>query len=331
MARAVLPSRTIAFSWTAAVIVALLVAASTAAATSRDAAAPFTYVALGDSYSSGEGIAPFLDNDCHRSSRAYATSVKRPGAARTLAAIASGRGKPGKGNVRSARGVTWAFWACSGATTANLLPQGLGGVPQQGFGESYDRKTQLDSASLAHADLVTLTTGGNDAGFIEVLLACALSNCNTRAFEQSREAIIDRTGPKLRRVYREVARRAPRARILVLGYPQLFPATKAEQSCAGLSAFAGEQDTLRRLGRRLNETIRAAVATVAGAGAKIEFVPVTARFAGHEICGRKGPWLNGIVRSTSGLGLEAASFHPNVQGQQDGYAAVVNAALAHPG
>lgn len=309
MHRIALPSRTVIVCAVAAIAAAL---GAATAATAVGTAAPFTYVALGDSYSSGEGIPPFLGGGCHRSSRAYPTWVRRPGAAKTLYATASG----------------WASWACSGAKTANVLPRSLGGVPQQRLGETLDRATQLDSADLARADLVTLTIGGNDAGFIEVLLVCALSNCKTRTFEQGRAAIIDATRPQLEKVYRAVARKAPRARILVLGYPGLFPATKAEQACAGLSRFRGEQTMLRRLGERLNATIAAAVRTVARSGARIEYVPVSARFAGHEVCGRKGPWLNGLVTSNSGLGLDAASFHPNLEGQRDGYAAVVNAALA---
>ena len=267
MDRIALPSRTVIACAAAAIAVALGVAT---AATAAGTAAPFTYVALGDSYSSGEGISPFLGSGCHRSSRAYPTWVRRPGAAKTLYATASGGGRPGvlagknkygsDSNVRTAGGVSWASWACSGAKTANVLPRSLGGVPQQRLGETLDRATQLDSADLARADLVTLTIGGNDAGFIEVLLVCALSNCNTRTFEQGRAAIIDATRPQLEKVYRAVARKAPRARILVLGYPGLFPATKAEQACAGLSRFRGEQTMLRRLGERLNGTIAAAVA-----------------------------------------------------------------------
>ena len=335
MARVALPSRT-AIVWTAAAIIVALAAAAGAAGSG--ASASFTYVALGDLYSAGEGIPPFLGNGCHRSSRAYPTWARRPGAAKTLYATASGGGTPGiragkntygsDSNVRSAGGVSWASWACSGAKTANVLPRSLGGVPQRRLGETLDRATQLDSADLSRADLVTLTIGGNDAGFIEVLLVCALSNCNTRTFERGRAAIIDATRPQLEKVYRAVIRKAPRARILVLGYPGLFPASKAEQACAGLSRFRGEQAMLRRLGARLNDTIAAAVGTVARSGARIEYVPVSARFAGHEVCGRKGPWLNGFVTSTTGLGLDAASFHPNLEGQRNGYAAVVDAALA---
>ena len=138
-----------------------------------------------------------------------------------------------------------------------------------GSGGRYDGKTQIDSASLAGANLVTLTIGGNDAGYVDVLVTCGLGNCNTRAFERSRAAIIDRTKPRLEKVYRAIAAKAPHARILVLGYPHPFPAAKARQACPALSPFQGEQDMLRRLGARLNGTIASAVATVARSGARI--------------------------------------------------------------
>jgi lysophospholipase L1-like esterase len=220
----------------------------------------------------------------------------------------------------------WETFACSGATTANVLPRSLGGVPQGAPGR-YDGTTQIDSASLARADLVTLTLGGNDAGYVEVLVTCGLSNCNTRAFERSRQAIIGRTKPRLEKVYRAIAARAPRARILVLGYPQPFPAAKSRQACPALSLFRGEQDMLRRLGARFNETIASAVATVARSGARITFVPVAGRFEGHEVCGSKGAWINPIVSSSTGFGPNPASFHPTLAGQRDGYAAAVNAAV----
>src|SRR5690242_1852786 len=83
------------------------------------APAPYSYVALGDSFSSGEGIPPFLQSGpaCHRSSRAYANWVRPAGYARPLYAIASGRSRAAAGgganlygldtNVRSANGVMW--------------------------------------------------------------------------------------------------------------------------------------------------------------------------------------------------------------------------------
>jgi hypothetical protein len=312
--------------------------AAALAAPFASVATPYSYVALGDSFSAGEGIAPFLQAGpaCHRSSRAYSTWVRPAGYPKPLYAIASGRSRAGAGgganlygsdtNVRSANRVMWETFACSGATTTNVLPRSLGGVPQGAAGR-YDGKTQIDSAGLASANLVTLTLGGNDAGYVDVLVSCGLGNCNTRAFERSRAAIIARTKPRLEKVYRAIAAKAPHARILVLGYPQPFPAAKARQACPALSPFQGEQDMLRRLGTRLNGTIASAVATVARSGARITFVPVAGRFEGHEVCGSKGAWINGIVTSSTGFGLNPASFHPTLGGQRDGYGAAINAAL----
>ena len=337
----------------AATLVALVIVAPSLGAALRLEVASFKYVALGDSFSAGEGVDPYfrdgpdrrtglqgvIDNRCHRSSRAYSTWVKRDGDSKTLYALASGGGKPGSfggkykygsdKNVRSAGGVEWASWACAGAITKNVLPKSLGGVPQAAKGQTYDRRTQLDSADLAGADLVTITIGGNDVGFVEALEFCAVRNCNTPAFKQGRTQIIDDTKPLLEKVYKAVAERASDAQILVLGYPQLFPKTAAEQSCGGLSLFLGEQDMLRDLGTHLNDKIEAAVKNVASSGVKIRFVPVAERFAGHEVCGSKGRWLNGVsvtANAKRNFG-DDQSFHPTLDGQQDGYAAAVNAAL----
>jgi len=307
-----------------------LLALALAAASSSHAAAPYTYVALGDSFSSGEGVAPYfrdvadpatgrpVNNRCDRSTRAYATWVRPPGFPASVYSLASGDGRPGAGNtygsdrtVRTAGGATWAFWACSGAKSRNVLAVSVGGAGQ---GVGWDTVPQLESAGLAKADLVTLTIGGNDAGYVDLLVECGLFRCNTPAFRAQRAARIDALKPQLERVYRAIAARAPRARILVLGYANPFPATPAEQSCGALRAFAGEQDMIRSLGARLNATIAAAAESAARSGTKIRFVPVAARFAGHEICGR-------------GFGVDPGSFHPNLLGQRDGYGAAVNAAL----
>jgi len=298
--------------------VALLLGATLAAGAVNAAAAPapFTYVALGDSFSSGEGVAPYLGASttrCDRSTRAYAAWVRPRGFGSTVYALASGGGNAGvdnrygsDANVRSAGPFTWSFWACSGARTRQVLDGAMG---------------------LENADLVTLTIGGNDAGYVDVLVQCGLSRCNTAAFRAQRAAKIDALKPSLEAAYRAIATEAPHARILVLGYAQPFPPTHAEQSCVALRLFAGEQDMLRALGVRLNGTIASAVADVAESGINIRFVPVASRFTGHEVCGRKGAWMTGIKFSSTGFGLDPGSFHPNLKGQRDGYGAAVNAAL----
>lgn len=86
---------------------------------------------------------------------------------------------------------------------------------------------------------------------------------------------------------------------------------------------------LRGLGAHLNKTIEAAVAAVAKSGAKIEWVPVADRFAGHEVRGRSGAWLNGlsITAAWKRSPINTRSFHPTLDGHQRGYAVAVNAAL----
>ena len=328
----------------AGVVFVLLVLVLAGSAAGRGRATAFSYVALGDSFSSGEGVYPFFRdttdvsgqpaaNQCDRSTRAYATYVSPRGLDATVYALASGGGAAGADHrygsdagVRTSGPFTWAFLACSGAATQHVLPSSAGGVGQ---GAGYDAAPQLDSPTLAGASLVTITIGGNDAGYAQVLIGCGISTCNTPAFRQQRAAVIDALEPRLEKVYAAIAEKAPKARILVLGYPQVFPATRKEQSCLTLRPFAGEQDMLRALGVRLNARIAAATAAVARTGVKITFVPVVGRFAGHEVCGKKGAWINGILPSRSGgLGIDPGSFHPNLKGQRDGYAAAVNAALS---
>ena len=337
-------------------VVLLIVAATIVGTASSRTVSTFKYVALGDSYSAGEGVDPYLrdgfdrstgrqgvvDNRCHRSSRAYATWIKPSGFPKTLYALASGGGKPGSfggknkygsdANVRLGNGVSWAFWACSGAITTNVLPSASGGKRQSDPHETYDPKPQLDLASLGGANLVAITIGGNDVGFVDIVQYCAVRNCNTGAFVQGRTKIIDDVKGPLEDVYRAIAKKAPDAKILVLGYPQLFPASAAEQSCAELSVWLGEQDMLRKLDAHFNDVARQAVADVANSGVDVQFVPVADRFKGHEVCGNRGSWLNG-PSATFNLrrsGVDDQSFHPNRAGQQEGYAAAVNAVVDPP-
>lgn len=311
-------------------------------------ASSFKYVALGDSYSAGEGVDPYFrdgpdpstgepglfDNRCHRSSQAYSTWVKRPDDTKTLYALASGGEKPGSSggknkyasdkNVRSSGGVEWAFWACSGARTWNVLPAAAGGRPQGGGGQYWDSKTQLDNADLEGADLVTITIGGNDVGFVDALVQCAKSACSTPSFKSDHLKLIDDTENDLVKDYTAIKARAPGARVLVLGYPQLFPSRAVDQGCAFLVPWRGEMAMFREFGKHLNATIAAAAKT-----AGVKFVPVAGRFDGHEVCGSDGAWLNPYHFTPKGARKTASdeSFHPTRTGQQDGYAAAVNAAL----
>ena len=132
---------------------------------------PATYVALGDSYSAGEGNpgkAPTpwldrlgspttLDNGCDRSAVAYPVAVTKW--------LKSQNGLPS---------MSLRFLACSGATTEDLWDSGAHAA---GFEAASATEPQqlLDTGDLSAARIVTVTIGGNDLGFANILYECSLA------------------------------------------------------------------------------------------------------------------------------------------------------------
>jgi lysophospholipase L1-like esterase len=133
-----------------------LLAAATAVVTGghgvAGAATSPTYVALGDSFSSGEGSTPYesgtdtSSNTCHRSTQAYGS----------LLAVADGY------STNALPSTNFAFAACSGAVTNDLFSANH---------ENTGEPPQLSALGPA-TQKVTLTIGGNDLGFGNVLSAC---------------------------------------------------------------------------------------------------------------------------------------------------------------
>jgi lysophospholipase L1-like esterase len=314
---------------------------SAAPAQVQSASGPVKYVALGDSFSSGEGSQPYFqpNSACHRSTIGYATLVEIPGAVGSSIYQMKQAGSPG---------IEWGFQACSGATTAEILSRGMTGDPvaQLELDRSADTANDYDLPVDANTTLVTITIGGNDIGFGSFMNFCAFSaNCTTEKyqgllFSEWMKKLRDELSPRLDTIYSTIKTRAPGAKVLVLGYPQLFPASGAEQNCAKLaqktySKKVGgkterrtigysrvEQKYLRQVSSDLNALI-AARAKVNG----VQFVPVDALFAGHEVCGRSGEWINGPSHQRPAEGqnwLTGVSFHPNITGQVNGYAAAIN-------
>lgn len=283
----------------------------------RGGAAPLVdYVALGDSYQSGEGAGDYYSetnndaNKCHRSPHAYP-------------------------ELLVARGVVplnLDFGACSGATVGELSLASSATRPPYDDGIA-----QLDRLS-ASTKLVTIGVGGNDMGFAPVLEECIKELPNwpfiPASCEESHSAAIDAAfevltdGGVLSDLYREIRDRAPFARVAVLGYPKFFPkdgsanGTPLSDFCAGIRTT--DQLWINSEIRRLNGGIRAA-ARAAG----LQYVDIYNTSDEHELC--KAPaveyFFNQIVLAES-----SESFHPTAYGQAV-IADVVESALegAEPG
>ena len=253
---------------------ALTLGVTALAAPSVVAATPSSYVALGDSYSSGTGTRTYLNDGTSRQRSVYAYPSL----------------------ISSARGYALNFRACSGAKVADV------------------RSTQL-GALTSSTSYVTISVGGNDAGFTDVLTQCALpswaSNCNGAI--DGAEKIINTTLPTaLGSLYAAIRSRAPGATVVVVGYPRIFNG----QDCNLLTWFSPSEETrLNKTADLLNGKLSAA-ARVAGFG----FADPTSRFVGHAVCGSP-EWLNGLSNPVG------ESYHPNRTGHSAGYTPLVSPSL----
>ena len=258
---------------------------------------PLRYIALGDSFSSGEGLPPFRQgtdkyfpqrDTCHRSYRAYPSL------------IAGRRSSPG----------IWGFWACSGAHVADM---------SQTNHEDPGEIAQLDriappGRSDPGVDLVTLTIGGNDAQFNSVWLRCivahflpALGSCQADWRVRVQDEI-QRLRTSLPSVYRALRARAPRARIVVLGYPNPFPASVPALTKCRLWFEPDDLRWLSRAAAALDDAIRGSTVK---ANANVTYVAPSG-FTGHDVCSAS-PWFNGLNVIPTHFRY---SFHPNLLGQR---------------
>lgn len=242
------------------------------------------YVALGDSYTSGPGIpAERADaGTCDRSDRNYPSLV-----------------------AEALRPAAFADVSCSGAVTGDVTAA-RGATPPQ-----------VDAIG-PDTTLVTLGIGGNDAGFAPAVATCVVlglidaegAPCNahfTSGGADRLAAAVDAVGPKVGAVLAEVRERAPRATVLLLGYPALLPESK-EQCAVDQPIAAGDVPYLRSLNERLNRVL-AAQAQAAGA----TFVDTFASSVGHDACQAPGTrFVEGILGARG-----AIPVHPNALGMRD--------------
>ncbi len=234
------------------------------------------YVALGDSYSAGTGAGRYsaAGKSCERSASAF---PQRWAARHDPASFVS--------------------VACAGATTATV------------------RTSQL-SALSARTTLVSITIGGNDVGFSQVMETCVfqLNRACVKAVTTAESSVRKVLPGRLDRLLRAVRIRAPLARIVVLGYPDLYDLSQS-RDCIGIGT--AKRAALNRGAGVLDRALSAAAARNHD-----PFADVRPEFARHEICDGSTSYLNALTFPLDG------SYHPNAAGQQSGYLAAFNRGLS---
>jgi lysophospholipase L1-like esterase len=174
------------------------------------------------------------------------------------------------------------------------------------------RANQLGALSAA-TNLVTISIGGNDAGFSSVITQCAKPwpwTC-TADITNARTFITNTLPGQLDALYTEIRTRAPNAQVIVVGYPRLF---NGEECNLGARISSSEQSDLNSVADLL-ATKTAAVAVAHG----FEFVDPRGSFDAHRICDDV-EWLNGLSDPIS------ESYHPNRLGH-DAFADLISAKL----
>src|SRR3954470_4118341 len=197
--------------------------------------------------------------------------------------------------IKGALGSSFSFQACSGAKTQDVLNNQLGTLS-------------------ADTQYVTISIGGNDAGFSSVITQCAKPwpfTCDGDI--STAQSFIASTLPgRLDNVYNQIRAKAPNAIVAVVGYPRLFNG----EDCNAATFFSSDEES------KLNATADQ-MADVDRARARAHgftFVDVRQAFIGHAVCDNP-EWLNGLSNPTG------ESYHPNALGHSSGYAPTVKAAL----
>ncbi|MDI3101943.1 SGNH/GDSL hydrolase family protein [Streptomyces sp. AN-3] len=283
-------------------------------------------VGMGDSYSSGEGASdgnkdyypetnylneqnPSSRNACHRSTKAWSRQATIPGRSASIGERADGLDPS----------LDYHLIACSGARTYNVLH---GGVVQDNGGELPQiEKGYLDQ----NTSLVTISIGGNDARFADVIQKCLIAlgdgSCASKTFESGdtdshvggrdtkyvgkplSEAIPGIINTIVRadisETLKQINAKAPNAKIVLMGYPPLF---SDKANCLrlqpGISLGLSEASTewLNGIAGTLAEAMEGAIDDAGAAGNKAWFSNPADDFAGKAVCGDPET-VHGLVKT----------------------------------
>lgn len=325
---------------------------------------PIIVVSLGDSYSSGEGIEEFYGQNlpltqkvknedwlAHRSTKSWPSLLKIPGKTDTMAHY-----KVSDDEATSTSPVQWYFAASSGAETIHfhysqpkrydksIIYYDTGFIPPQ--------LSVFDSIQ-GEVDYVTLTIGGNNVGFADIITTCVMESTylefckdpssTNHELKDKMDKIwsdIGLTIRHIREVYRAIHDKAPNADIIVAGYPELL-----DYNGKGTTISKNEATIVNKNVRDFNGIISHLVDSLKPEMEdKIHFVDVVEEFKDHQAYSRpiitainpkEGAWINPIYfgpilksEDLTDIGTASAySIHPNEYGAQ-AYARCVNAKIA---
>lgn len=304
------------------------------------------YLALGDSFSSGEGDTdknPATDRKYYRQ-WTDVNEDKAKGAPGEKCHVST-RSYPYKlanwMGLGSGPSAAWASVACSGATVYDINWDNSGGYEGQGSPlgrlHGYDNKGTLQKMALNEMipgrvkqiefvkkyqpKVITLTAGGNDAGFGAKLTLCANheswgSSCMWAKPEYRSwlKADLKYQYYSLKSLYEDLKKATnDQAKIYVLGYPQFINGDPTAQCKNTFTLDAREREMITNSVTYYNRVIKQA-AKAAG----VKYIDVENAFGNHWLCGDRDSHVTAITNIFGANGNERQeSFHPNAKGHSD--------------
>ena len=238
------------------------------------------YVALGDSFSAGDGVSPpFVPGGrpCHRAPGAYPL-LYDPKAE---------------------------FWACSGAQVSDILANPFKGDPPQ--------ITHVVSGT----SLISVTIGGNDIEIFQALQLCVTfafaGSCQATLGALVANNLLHTLEPRLLNLFARLHTQAQHARILLIGYPNPLPLAVPANCTAlqvpGTGGLAGLNARDARWFHDVIGELNIILSLAAGKSRGVTFVSTAREFVGHDACSAM-PWFNPLSRDQHAL-------HPNALGNQE--------------
>ena len=313
---------------------------------------PLIVVSLGDSYSAGEGIPAFYGQEKPWEQRVYDEDWLAHRSKKSWPGLLSFSGVSGTMNSynvreRNAANCKWYFAAASGAETKHISKQTQEKKTSKRVSlfktmkTTYQLPKQIDVFNKVSGDVdyVTMTIGGNDVGFADIITTCATGSTYLHfgSGKLKLEKEIDRiweqfgtTRANIKRVYKDVeARAGQQAEIIVAGYPKLL-----DKEGKGVLISEKEATIVNQNVTKFNNRIADIVNECKSEGMQIHFVDVEAEFdqgGGHQAYSDDA-WINSIILTKQDQDLEqtgfvsAYSIHPNENGAK-AYARCVNAKI----
>ena len=279
----------------------------------------FEYLALGDSFTSGEGVYNYKyptdtpDNRCHLSYDSYPYLIKQQLGLTTAESVACSGAKMQD------------VWSANEREYNKDRRQSKGKIEDNFDNEIRDNfqvgyRIQNQFIKDYSPKIITTSIGGNDIGFGSKIRTCVFQPGNCYDSSKEKAGIFQEIRGQfgnLVNTYQKLKESDESARIYIIGYPEV--AAPAKDSCGANVHLSTDEIILsNHIVTDLNATIKAAAEKVG-----LRYVDVSDVFVGHRLCEAPN-WdlaMNGLTAGNDavpifGYPIGKESFHPNSYGHE---------------